>query len=107
MPCAAHGSGNALVAASCESGNVESADDILADGTFCEALLQVVPAFCNGCLADMVERFLDAGTAGQHPAKDEVVRDGRLVLMKDVFAAGHVGKRSMSHVCKYLINILK
>ena len=99
-------SGHALVAAACESGKVEGAGDVLADGTFGKPLYEGMPTFGNGLAADVVERVPDVVATGQHTAQDEGGRDGRVIAVKDVLAAGHVGKRSISHVCKYMRNTL-
>lgn len=99
-------SGDALVTAACESGKVERADNVLADGTFGKPLYEGMPTLGKGAAADVVERVPDVVATGQHTAQDEVARDGRVVLVKDVFTAGHMRKRSISHVCKYLTNTL-
>ena len=102
-----NGSGDALVAAACESGKVEGAGDVLADGTFGKPLYEGMPTLGKGCLADVVECVPDVVATSQHTAQDKVARDGRIVLVKDVLAARHVGEVAVSHVCKYLINTLK
>lgn len=66
-----------------------------------------MPAFGKGLAADVAEFVPDVVATSQHAAQDKGVRNGRIVLMKNVLAARHVGKVALSHVCKYRLNILE
>lgn len=61
----------------------------------------------NGAAADVVQFIKDVGASVQDAGKDQLLRHGLVVLKKDVFTAGHVGDRLISHVSKYLPNMLK
>lgn len=100
-------SGNALVAAACESGKVEGTNNVLADGTLGKPLYEGMPALGKGLAADVIEFVPSVVATGQHTAQDEGGRDGRVIAAKDVFTAGHVGKITVSHVCKYHLNTLE
>lgn len=100
-------SGNALMAADCESGKVERADDVLADGTFGKPLYEWMPALGKGSAADVAEFVSDVVATSQHTAQDEGVRNGRPVLVKDVLAARLMGKFTMSYVCTYRLNLVE
>lgn len=69
--------------------------------------MEGMPAFNKGLVVDAVECVPDVVATGQHTAQDEGGRDGRVIAVKDVLAAGHVGKITVSHVCKYHLNTLK
>ena len=94
------------MAATCESGNVERADNVLADGTLGKPLYEGMPALGKGLGADVVEFVPDVVATGQHTTQDEGGRDGRVIATKDVFTAGHVGN-TVFHVCKYHLNTLE
>jgi len=60
-----------------------------------------MPELGKGLAADVVECVPHVVATSQHTAQDEGVRNGRIVLVKDVLAARHMGEVAMSHVCKY------
>lgn len=59
------------MAAACESGKVEGADDVLADGTFGKPLYEGMPALGKGLAADVVEFVPNVVATGQHTTQDE------------------------------------